>query len=103
MHVGNVEPVPRRMLSLVALAALAIKAVALFVVLPGLAGLPLNATTFPDGYDLLAASLLDGNGYRMFADTSPTMIRTPGYAVVLAGIFAVFGKSLLPVELANVA
>src|SRR4029453_8462299 len=103
MQVGNVDQVPRRVLLLAALAALAVKAVALFVVLPGLAGLPLNAANFPDGYDLLASNLLTGNGYRMFADTSPTMIRTPGYVVVLPGIFAAFGKGLLPVQLANVA
>jgi 4-amino-4-deoxy-L-arabinose transferase-like glycosyltransferase len=103
MQVGNVDQVPRRVLLLAALAALAVKAVALFVVLPGLTGLPLNAANFPDGYDLLASNLLTGNGYRMFADTSPTMIRTPGYVVVLAGIFAAFGKGLLPVQLANVA
>ena len=102
-RVGDVDRVSGRVLLLVALAALAVKAVALFVVLPGLGGLPLNAAMFPDGYDLLASNLVAGNGYRMFVDTSPTMIRTPGYVVVLAGIFAAFGKSLLPVELANVA
>ena len=103
VRIGSVDQVPRRVLLLVALAALAVKAAALLVVLPGLTGLPLNAATFPDGYDLLASNLLSGNGYRMFSDTSPTMIRTPGYVVVLAGIFAAFGKSLLAVQFANVA
>jgi 4-amino-4-deoxy-L-arabinose transferase-like glycosyltransferase len=103
MDDNGLESIPRRILLGVALATLVVKAVALFAVLPMLAGFPMNATMFPDGYDLLAWNVVNGNGYRMFEDTSPTMIRTPGYVVVLAGLFAAFGKSLLPVQLTNVA
>jgi 4-amino-4-deoxy-L-arabinose transferase-like glycosyltransferase len=102
MNASGLESISRRALLGVALAAFVVKAVALFAILPMLTKFPMNATMFPDGYDLLAWNMVNGNGYRMFEDTSPTMIRTPGYVLVLAAIFAVFGKSLLPVQLANV-
>jgi 4-amino-4-deoxy-L-arabinose transferase-like glycosyltransferase len=97
------ELVPRQVLVLVMLTAVIVRAEALFIVLPMLGDLPVNATTFLDGYDLLAWNLANGNGYRMFEDTSPTMIRTPGFVVVLAALFAVFGKSLLVVQVMNFA
>jgi 4-amino-4-deoxy-L-arabinose transferase-like glycosyltransferase len=98
----NLESIPIRALLGIGLAAFAVKAVALFAILPMLTGYPMNATMFPDGYDLLAWNVVNGNGYRMFEETSPTMIRTPGYVLVLAGMFAAFGKSLVPVQMANV-
>jgi 4-amino-4-deoxy-L-arabinose transferase-like glycosyltransferase len=53
---------------------------------------------FPDNYDLLASNLLAGHGYRMYEDTSLTMLRTPGFVWVLAGMFWLFGKSLFAVQ-----
>jgi len=58
--------------------------------------------SFADGYDLIAWNLVQGNGYRMFPDTSSTMLRTPGFVLLLSLIFAVFGKSLVAVQIVNV-
>jgi len=83
---------------------LLVKAVIAFLVLPSvttLLGSNYQADLFPDRYDLIAGNLVDGNGYRMYPDTSLTMIRSPGFIVILAGIFALFGKSLLAVQVAQ--
>jgi len=60
-----------------------------------------NADVIMDGYDLIAQNLLEGRGYRMYPDTSETLIRTPGFVVILAGIFAIAGKSLTAVKAFN--
>jgi 4-amino-4-deoxy-L-arabinose transferase-like glycosyltransferase len=60
-----------------------------------------NADLFPDNYDRIALNLLEGNGYRVYPDTSETLIRTPGFVVMLAGIFAIAGKSLPAVKVFN--
>jgi len=60
-----------------------------------------NASQFMDGYELIAQNLLEGRGYRMYPDTSETLIRTPGFVVILAGIFAIAGKSLMAVKAVN--
>jgi 4-amino-4-deoxy-L-arabinose transferase-like glycosyltransferase len=60
-----------------------------------------HADQFPDRYDLIALNLLEGNGYRVYPDTSETLIRTPGFVVILAGIFAIAGKSLTAVKVFN--
>src|SRR5262249_51886775 len=62
-----------------------------------------SAGSFADGYDLIAWNLTQGNGYRLFPDTSLTMLRTPGYVLLLSLIFAVFGKSLVAVQIVNLA
>ena len=43
-------------------------------------------------YYVLAENLIDGIGYRYSADTLPTARRTPGYPLLLAAIFKVFGR-----------
>ncbi len=48
-----------------------------------------------DGYEKIAANLLDGNGYRIRNDVAPTMLRNPGYVLVVAGAFAAFGRDKL--------
>jgi hypothetical protein len=60
-----------------------------------------NQNLYPDGYDLIATSLVDGSGYRFYPDTARTMMREPGYPIFLAGIFYVFAKSLTAVKLVN--
>jgi 4-amino-4-deoxy-L-arabinose transferase-like glycosyltransferase len=60
-----------------------------------------HADQFPDRYDLIALNLLEGNGYRVYPDTSETLIRTPGFVVILAGIFTIAGKSLTAVKVFN--
>ena len=86
-------------------AAVTIKAFLLFVVIPYLTNtLPsgYEADKFPDQYDLIAMNLLDGNGYKIYADTSETMLRTPGFVLILAGIFSVFGHNLAATKAFNV-
>ena len=57
-----------------------------------------QANFFPDSYDLIAMNLIEGNGYRVYESTAETMIRLPGFVLVLAGVFSVFGKSILVVQ-----
>ena len=44
-------------------------------------------------YYVLAENMLDGTGYRYAADQPPTAKRTPGYPLLLASVFKVFGRS----------
>jgi hypothetical protein len=82
-----------------------IKLVALFAIisivqayLPG----DYNAKKFGwDGYDQIAWNLSQGHGYRVYPDASPTMLRTPGFPLVLAILFVAFGKSLFAVQVVN--
>ncbi len=62
-----------------------------------------NHDKFTDGYDLIASNLVAGNGYRFYPDTAQTMMREPGYPLLLAGLYLVFGKSFLIVKSANLA
>ncbi len=81
---------------------LILKALVAFVLIPTLTnvlGENYHSSSFPDNYDLMADNLVNGHGYRVFADTSETMLRSPGFVLVLAGIFGLFGKSLLAVQI----
>lgn len=60
----------------------------------------LPAQDFAD-YLRLAFNLVDGLGYQGTAGA--TAFRPPGYPLFLAGVFWLFGKSLLAAKLANVA
>jgi 4-amino-4-deoxy-L-arabinose transferase-like glycosyltransferase len=55
-----------------------------------------------EGYDKIAMNLLEGNGYRVFPETSETLLRQPVYVLVQTGLFSVFGKSLNAVKFANI-
>jgi hypothetical protein len=54
-----------------------------------------------DGYDLLAASLDAGHGYRFYPDTAPTLMREPGYPLLLAAVQLVFGSSFATIRCTN--
>jgi 4-amino-4-deoxy-L-arabinose transferase-like glycosyltransferase len=89
--------------SLVVLAII-VNAGLLFVVLPEVSSRlhrMYNQDEYADGYDQLATNLVEGHGYRMYPDTAATMMREPGYPILLAGIFLVFGKNFVAVKLAN--
>jgi 4-amino-4-deoxy-L-arabinose transferase-like glycosyltransferase len=80
-----------------------LKAVVLFAVLPAVQAsiAPYYGIDFTDNYELLGRSLSQGNGFRFMADTAPTLMREPGYPLVLAALFSVFGYSLTIARAAN--
>jgi 4-amino-4-deoxy-L-arabinose transferase-like glycosyltransferase len=87
-----------------ALLIVAVNAIILFVLIPEISSrtnLFYNGNQYADGYDQLAANLAEGNGYRFYPDTAKTLMREPGYPILLAGIFMVFGKNFVVVKLAN--
>ena len=91
-----------RAVVIVFLALFVSKAVIAFALIPGLThllGENYQSNLFPDDYDLIAENLVNGHGYRVYADTSETMLRSPGFVLVLAGIFSLYGKSLLMVQI----
>jgi hypothetical protein len=56
---------------------------------------------FVDDYDLIARNLAEGNGFRFFPETALTIVREPGYPIVLATVFALFGYSITAAQLLN--
>jgi len=109
VHAPNIPSIPHSTLSMsdrtVAITftvLLIVKAAIAFALLPALThylGDNYHAALFPDDYDLIAENLINGHGYRVYADTSETMLRSPGFVLILAAIFALFGKSLLAVQI----
>jgi len=77
-----------------------------FVVLPKVSpqirGL-YSENRYADGYDQLAANLASGNGYRFYPDTAKTLMREPGYPLLLAGTYELFGYDFQIVKTLNVA
>ena len=59
------------------------------------------STGVADGYGILAENLVDGNGYRWRADEAGTMLREPGYPLLLAAAFKVAGPSIESARLLN--
>lgn len=88
---------------LVILAIVVLKSLLFFVVLPTYESTLGRSygLGFADQYDLLALSIVEGNGYRFTPDTAPTLTREPGYPLLLAGLFALFGYGLAAVKAAN--
>lgn len=77
----------------------------LFVVLPRFSAHltpAYNQQLTSDGYDYLASNLAAGHGYRFYPDTAKTLMREPGYPVILAGLLTVFGNRFMAVEMLNV-
>jgi len=56
---------------------------------------------FADGYDLISKNLANGNGYRWRADMAETMIREPGYPLLLAAAFKIAGFRIEAARLLN--
>jgi 4-amino-4-deoxy-L-arabinose transferase-like glycosyltransferase len=61
-----------------------------------------NVDLFSDQYDFIATNLLEGHGYRIYPETSETLLRNPGYVLVLVALFALGGKNIVVVQLFNV-
>ena len=92
-----------RLISL-GLAAVLVHSILLFVVIPIFSGrlMPFyGQDRYIDGYDQIAANLVGGNGYRFYPTTAKTLMREPGYPILLAGIRFVFGNAFVAVKLAN--
>ena len=56
---------------------------------------------FTDGYNILAKNLANGDGYRWRADMEGTMIREPGFPLLLAAAFKIAGYSIEAARLLN--
>lgn len=94
----------QKALWLILAATLLLKLLVLLVVIPKVAGyLPYSSIGgFSDRYDLIAENLLAGNGYRIYPDTSETLLRSPGYVFLLTALFFFFGKSIAAAQVINV-
>ena len=86
------------------LAAILVHGIVLFLVIPAFTSrlMPFYGQDgYIDGYDLIAANLVAGNGYRFYPATARTLMREPGYPMLLAGIRLVFGSAFVAVKLVN--
>ena len=93
----------KQFIGLVILTA-AVHAVLLFFAIPKFSsrlGPSYNQDRFTDGYDQIAENLAVGNGYRFYPDTARTLMREPGYPILLAGLILLLGSSFTAVKLTN--
>lgn len=87
-----------------ALSVIVLNALILFIGIPEISSRLhsfYNQDEYADGYDQLATNLAHGHGYRMYPDTAETLSREPGYPVLLAGIFVLFGNKFVVVKAVN--
>jgi hypothetical protein len=87
-----------------AISILALNALLLFVLIPEMSSRMTwlyNSDGYVDTYEQIAENLAVGNGYRVYPDTARTLSREPGYPVLLAELFRMFGDDLTMVQLAN--
>jgi 4-amino-4-deoxy-L-arabinose transferase-like glycosyltransferase len=83
---------------------LAFNSIILFVLIPGAVNhirWSYGTDLYPDGYDQIATNIAQGNGYRFYPETAETLLREPGYPILLAGIFLTFGRAFAAVKLVN--
>jgi 4-amino-4-deoxy-L-arabinose transferase-like glycosyltransferase len=83
--------------------ALLLTAFVLFALVPALEQRAAGtyALGFADDYDALGRSLANGEGYRLGPGLSETMMREPGYPLLLAGLFKLLGYGIEAARLAN--
>lgn len=87
-----------------AISILALNALLLFVLIPEASGRlqwSYNVDGYADTYKQIAENLSASHGYRVYPDTARTLSREPGYPLLLAGIFWIFGDDLITVKVAN--
>jgi len=107
IHVNGAEPAARvpvpalkafsgKSIFLIPFAALLVNAAMVLVALPKVSS-PLTLTyslNFGDLYNLIAKNLDQGNGYRVDPAMSETMLREPGYPLLLAAVFKLAGYGI---------
>jgi len=107
IHVESSEPatcvpVPapktfsRKFILFILFAALLVNAAMVFVGLPKVnSALPLTySVSFGDFYDVIAKNLAQGKGYRIDPAMGSTMLREPGYPLLLAAVFKLGGYGI---------
>lgn len=95
---------PKSVWMVLGLLVVLLNALIVFVLLPQanpqMRGL-YSQNQYADGYDQLAANLAAGKGYRFYPDTAATLMREPGYPLLLAGTYKLFGSDFRIVKLLN--
>jgi 4-amino-4-deoxy-L-arabinose transferase-like glycosyltransferase len=56
----------------------------------------------PDLYAHIAWNVAQGLGFRVYEETSLTLLREPGYVYLLAGVYTLFGKSMAAAQGLNI-
>ncbi len=115
IHVDDAEPATRvpvpgpkafrpKSIFLILFAALLVNAAIVLVGLPKVSRplAPTYSMSFGDLYDLIAKNLEQGNGYRVDANMSLTMLREPAYPLFLAAVFKLGGYSIQTARVACV-
>src|SRR5271157_1403588 len=115
IHVDDAEPaarvplpapkaVSRKFIFLILFAALLVNAAIVHVGLPKVSSaFPLTySTDFGDFYDMIAKNLAQGNGYRIDPAMGYTMLREPGYPLLLAAVFKLGGYGMQQARVACV-
>lgn len=115
IRIGGSEPrarlsvhVPKafsqRLMSLILFVALLVNAAMVLVGLPRVSS-ALRLTynmSFGDFYDVIAKNLAGGNGYRIYPTLGDTMIREPGYPLLLAVVFKLGGYGIQQARVVSV-
>ena len=98
------KAISQKSILLILIAALLVNAVIVLVGLPMVSHslLLTYSMNFGDLYDLIARNLDQGNGYRVDAYMSPTMLREPAYPLLLAAAFKLGGYSIQTARVACV-
>src|ERR1700683_1287657 len=94
----------RKFIFLILFAALFVNAALVLVGLPKVSSaLPLTySISFGDFYDVIAKNLAQGNGYRIDPAMGDTMLREPGYPLLLAAVFKLGGYGIQQARVACV-
>ena len=100
------KPLVVKSIILLFLVIVSIKILVILVFLPWVANVLRHTYDIghnPDFYANIASNLSQGIGYRVFPDTTVTMLREPGYIVILAGIYHFFGEGYFVPRIFNIA
>lgn len=79
--------------------AFVVRSVFCFFLVPEMLGQPSTHTFGADGYGAIAHNLIAGAGYRISPNGPLVFERTPLYPGLLAGLYGVFGETVLAVQL----